>query len=259
MRTLETLVLHGSGWLEAMDASGVQAQPRRPLPLPRMQLRLSRSPADLRLVPQASGRIALWRHQPAALRRTVDGAATPADLAPPAQALFTLEGELADPQGQFLPRVFRVDAGGGAGHALRLYRSSAGTVFGSEGGLIGRVRSAADQPVPWALLTLVVRPPMAAPLTYKAQADAQGEFRLSLQRLPPGAAASTVYPATLTARATAGAPAASPDPDAQPEVDLRTGEDADPAWAPELTVDVAPGRVAALTSPGQGALVLQLA
>jgi hypothetical protein len=259
MKTLETVVLHGSGWLEAMDASGVQGQPRRPLALPQMQLRLTRSPADLKLVPQASGRIAMWRNKPETLRRTFDGVAAPADLAPPAEAAFPLEGELGDPQGQFLPRVFGFNAGGGAGQRLRMYRSSAGTVFGREGGLTGRVRSAGGQPVPWALLTLVVTPPLAAALTYKAQADAHGEFRLALQRLPSGTAANTVYPATLTAQATAGAPAASPDPDAQPAADIRTGVGADPAFADSFVFDVAPGRVAALTSPGQGALVLQLA
>jgi len=259
MKTLETLVLHGSGWLEAIDASGVQGQPRRPLALPQMKLRLTRSPADLKLVPQASGRIAMWRERPPELRRVFDGVAAPADLLPPAEAAFPLEGELGDPRGQFLPRAFSFSASGGAGQRLRLYRSSAGTVFGREGGLIGRVRLAGGQPVPWALLTLVVTPPLAAALTYKAQADAHGEFRLALQRLPAGTAANTVYPATLTVQATAGVPTSSPDPDTQPDADIRTGAGADPRWADSFAFDVAPGRVAALTSPGQGALVLQLA
>lgn len=259
MKTLETLVLHGSGWLEAMDASGVQGQPRRPLALPQMQLRLTRSPPDLKLVPQASGRIAMWRERPPELRRVVDGVASPADLAPPGEAAFPLEGEVGDPRGQFLPRRFKFDAGGGAGQRLRLYRSSAGTLFGREGGLTGRVRNAGGQPVPWALLTLVVTPPLAAALTYKAQADAHGEFRLALQRLPTGTAPNVTYPATLTAKATTGAPAASPDPDAQPDADIRTGAGPDPAWSDSLAFNVAPGRVAAVTSPGQGALVLQLA
>lgn len=259
MNTLETLVLHGSGWLEALDASGAQAQARRLLPLPQMQLRLSRRPADLTLVPQPGGRVALWRRQPATLRRTVEGVATPVDLAAPAQATFALEGDIVDPQGRFLPRAFAVEAGGGAGRQLRLYRSNAGTVIGREGGLVGRVQTAGGVAVPWALLTLAVRPPLADALTYKAQADAHGEFRLALQRLPAGTAPATVYPATLTVQASAGAPATSPDPDAQPAAQLRTADGPDPAWADALLLDVAPGRVATLASPGQGALVLQLA
>lgn len=259
MKPLETLVLHGSGWLEALDASGAQAQVRLPLPLPQMQLRLSRRPADLTLVPQPGGRLALWRRQPATLRRTVDGAAAPADLAPPAQATFALEGDIVDPQGHFLPRAFALDAGGGTGRQLRLYRSGAGTAFGREGGLLGRVQAEGGAAVPWALLTLVVRPPLATALTYKAQADAHGEFRLALQRLPAGTAPTTVYPATLSVQASAGAPVTSPDPDTQPAVRLRTAAGADPAWAEEFSVDVAPGRVATLASPGQGALVVQLA
>lgn len=259
MNTLETLVLHGSGWLEALDASGAQTAVRPLLPLPRLQLRLSRRPADLTLVPQPGGRLALWRREPASLRRTIDGEASPADVAAPVHATFILEGDIADPQGQFLPRRFALSAGGGSGRQLRLYRSSAGTAFGREGGLLGRVEAADGTAVPWALLTLVVRPPLATALTYKAQADAHGEFRLALQRLPVGATPATVYPATLTVQASAGAPATSPDPDTQAAARLRTAAGADPAWADAFSVDVAPGRVAALASPGQGALVLQLA
>lgn len=259
MRPLETLVLHGSGWLEAADASGVQGEARRPLPLDRLRLQFSRAPADLQCVAQSSGRLALWRRRPEGLRRIVDGAAAPADLVPPAAGAFTLQGRLDDPQGQFLPRSFSLSAGQGGGHRLRVYRSSAGTPFGREGGLVGQVRDAAGRPLAWALLTLRVEPPLAAALDYAAQADAQGEFRLALQRLPAGASADATFPARLGVRAAAAAPGAAPDPDTLPAASIRTGDGADPQWRTELDFDVAPGRVASLTSPGQGALVLQLA
>lgn len=256
--TLETTVLHGSGWLEWVDASGVQGQARRPVPVAALQLRVLRGPADLRLVPQASGRVVLWRSRPAGLRRSLPGNAAAADLLPPAEALYVLQGTLADAMGVFLPRPFDLNAGNGNGHRLRLYRSSHGTAFGPEGGLRGRVRDAAGDALPWALLQLTVSPPLATPLVYAAQADAAGEFSLALQRLPmpaPGAAAS--FPAVLRARAVAaGSPAV--DPDAQPTARIRTGSAALPRWRNQLDIAISPGRISALASPGQTSLVLQV-
>ena len=256
--TLETTVLHGSGWLEWVDASGIQGEARRPVPVAALQLRVLRGPADLHLVPQAGGRMALWRRRPASLRRSLPGSAAAVDLLPPAEALFALQGDVADASGVFLPRPFALNAGNGSGHRLRLYRSSHGTAFGPEGGLRGSVRDEAGHALPWAQLQLTVSPPLATPLVYAAQADAVGEFSLALQRLPmqaPGAAAS--FAAVLRARAVAtGAPAI--DPDAQPMARIRTGGGAVPLWGDQLDIAVSPGRISLLTSPGQASLVLQV-
>lgn len=258
MTPLETLVLHGSGWLEAQDASGVQGEARRPVPLQRLQLRWTRAPSDLSVAAQPGGRLVLWRRRPEGLRRVVAGSAAPADLAAPAEPPFALQGRLDDPQGQYLPRHFSVQAGGGAGHRLRLYRSNAATAFGAEGGLHGRVQTADGQPLPWALLSLRVEPPLAAPLDYITQADAHGEFRLALQRLPAGATPQARFPARLGVRGArvddSGLP---PDPDLQPAASVRTGSGADPRWRVNLRFDVAPGRIAVLVSPGQPALVVR--
>ena len=256
--TLETTVLHGSGWLEWVDASGVQGQARWPVPAAALQLRVLRGPADLRLVPQASGRVELWRRMPAGLRRRLPGTAAAADLLPPAEALIVLQGEVADAQGMVLPRPFDLNAGNGNGHRLRLYRSGHGTAFGPEGGLRGRVCDEVGNSLPWALLQLTVSPPLATPLVYAAQADALGEFSLALQRLPmPAPGGSASYPAVLRARAMAPA-APRIDPDVQPTARIRTGSAAVPRWRNLLDIDISPGRISALASPGQTSLVLQV-
>lgn len=256
-RVLETTVLHGSGWLEWIDASGVQGQARRPVPASRLQLRVLQAPADLRLVPQPTGRVVLWRRAPANLRRSLPGIANEGDLVPPAEVPFALRGEVADAQGVFLPRPFAVNAGNGAGHRLRLYRSGHGTAFGHEGGLRGQVRNEDGDALPWALLQLTVSPPLATPLVYAAQADANGEFSLALQRLPtPAPGSGIAYPAVLRARAQQP-DAAAIDPDAQPTARIRTGTASVPRWRNLLDIAITPGRVSVLASPGQTALVLQ--
>jgi hypothetical protein len=249
---LETLVLHVSDFIEWLDASGAEGTARRVVAAQTLDIRLSKAPADLELVHKASG-TALWRRVPAELRRVLDGEAAPADLAPPAETLFAIAGEVRDPEGRFLPRLFAFDAGQRAGHRLRMFRSPHGTRFGRAGGLIGRTVREDGTPLPWALLALRVTPPLADPFDFVAQSDAHGEFRLSLERLPALTrdAPAHVYPAVLTVRA---APDRA-DPDTLPQALVRTTDDA--TFMTELTADIAPGSIATLSSPGRDALVLR--
>jgi len=250
---VETLVLHASDFIEWLDASGPQNVARRVVPAQTLDVRLSLAPSDLQLIHKSSG-TALWRRQPEALRQVIAGAAAPADLLPPDEALFPLAGEVSDPAGHFLPRRFSFNAGQRAGHRLRLFRSSLGTRFGNAGGLTGRTALGDGTPVAWAVLELRVTPPLADPLDFVAQSDAHGEFRLSLERLPALTrdAPAETYPAKLKVRA---GPDGS-DPDALPQAQIR-GTGGSP-FKQELAVDIAPGRIATLASPGRDALVLQL-
>jgi len=237
----ETLVLHVSDFIEWLDASGPQAVARRTLPAQNLD--------------KTAG-TALWRREPEGLCLLVAGEAEPADLTPPDEALYPIAGEVRDRAGIFLPRHFAFDAGGREGHRLRLFRSPLGTRFGRAGGLYGRTLREDGTPVPWALLTLHVVPPLAEPLDFIAQSDARGEFRLSLERLPSLTkdAPAQTYPATLALRAAAD----GTDPDTLPAAQVRGTGSGNAAFKTELTVDIAPGRIATLASPGRDALVLRI-
>jgi len=248
----ETLVLHASDFIEWLDASGSQGSVRRVVAAQTLEIRLLQAPRDLELIHKTSG-TALWRRTPAELRRVLAGEAPPADLVPPAEALFPITGEVRDPEGRFLPRHFAIDAGRRAGHRLRLFRSSHGTRFGRAGGLTGRTALDDGTPVPWALLALRVTPPLADPIEFVAQSDVHGEFRLSLERLPALTkdAPADTYPARVKVRAAAQ----GTDPDTLPAALVRTTGGT--PFMTELAVDIAPGRIATLASPGRDALVLR--
>lgn len=251
----ETLVLHASDFIEWLDASGPQAVARRVLPAQDLDVRFTQAPPDLKLTHKTAGTV-LWRREPEGMHLVVDGEATPAELAPPDETLYPLAGEVRDRTGIFLPRRFAFDAGRREGRRLGLFRSPLGTRFGRAGGLYGRTLREDGTPVPWALLTLRVEPPLAEPLDFIAQSDAHGEFRLSLERLPSLTrdAPAQTYPATLTLRAAAD----GTDPDTLPAAQVRGTGSGNAAFKAELTVDLAPGRIATLASPGRDALVLRL-
>jgi hypothetical protein len=271
MRTLETLVLHGSAWLEGFEASGVQDDVPPAVSLAALDCRFARAPRDLRALPQPGGRLLLSRRRPAGealLERVVDGDATPADLEPPEEPLYRLQGELADGSGRYLARRFDLQVGNGVGARLRLFRTPAATAFPRAGGLFGRLEEPDGTPVPYARLALRVRPAAAEPLDYAAMTDAAGEFRLALPRLPEAARARR-HAAELrvfAVRASAEEPH-PPDPDVQlnptssPSRALLVGEDpGNPAhWGGQpFAFSVEAGRVAVLASPNRRALVLRL-
>lgn len=251
---VETLVLHASDFVEWLDASGPQGVARNAVPAQTLDVQLTRAPSDLKLIHKSAG-TALWRREPEGLCVMIDGEAMPADLVPPDEALYPLAGEVRDRAGLFLPRHFVLDAGRRTGHRLRLFRSPLGTRFGRAGGVYGRTVLGDGTAVPWALLELTVTPPLAAPLVFVAQSDAHGEFRLALERLPSLTkdAPAPAYPATLRLRAAAD----GTNPDTLPAVRVRGSGSGDAAFNTELKVDIAPGRIATLASPGRDALVLR--
>lgn len=84
-----------------------------------------------------------------------------------------------------------------------------GTRFGSSGGLTGTLRfDGSEQPVPWAILTLVVTTALGSQLTFHAQSNQHGDFALPMNRVPPLPEGITQYSAELSIRALSDA-----DPD----------------------------------------------
>ena len=264
--TIETLVLHGSDWIEWLDASGPQGGRLRTVPAHTLDVQFDTAPADLRCRHQNFGTV-LLRRQPEQMQQTLAGAVDPATLTPPPQAPYAVRGTVQDRAGEFLPRRFAVEAGSGTGHRVRLYRSALGTRFGRGGGLRGRLLRRDGTAVPWGWVEVVVTPPMLAPITFAAQADAHAEFSLALDRLPALTrdAPQPTYPATVRVRVPVADPDPSPvpppaDADALVPARLRVadGPDAAAVFDDRLGIEITPGRVAPVASPGQPTLVLDL-
>lgn len=258
--TLETLFAHGSDYLEWYEASGCAGTALRRIAPDRLQIALARAPRDLQVVHKATA-TALWRKRPPELSGMVAGRASEADLLPPAQTPYTLEGEISDLSGTYLPRRFRVACGAVIGHRIGLYRSPLGSRYGRAGGLFGRIRLA-GKAAAWSLVVARITPPLGKVLEFTAQADASGEFILPLDRLPAIGVDALVktYPATLRILASPLAVPEQPfDPDDLAAHQVAVGEEAAHVvqFSPELSFAVTPGSVSRITSPGQTLLLLK--
>jgi len=267
-RVLETPMHHASDLLTWLDGSRDDGQGRLPRIDQPLTLTLDEAPRDIQLI-QRPGRILVWRRSQAELHPVVAGEASEAERARPAAATFTLAGTVSDPAGRFNPRLFSVSAGAAAGHPLALYPSPAGTLLGTAGGLQLALRYAdadapdADKyagtrPAAWALLRVQITPLVGPVQHYTAQADARGECRISLRRVPqlPKDAPAPDYAAVLSVQADpANLDSAAADPDSLPDRQI-----GDPAAANSFTDQVAfrfrPGQQLSLTSFGKDHLVL---
>lgn len=259
---LETVIAHGSDFIEWLDASGFAGAATRRIAPARLHIELTRAPRNLRLChkPRAT---ALLRNtdtpippntEPARLVLVVPGEASPAQRVPPAQNPYVVEGVVRDPAGEFLPRRFSLQCGNAAGHPVNLYRTPLGSRYGSAGGVFGQLALDNDAPAAWALVTVAVKPPLGPTLSFTAQADAHGEFVLPLDRLPAVAVDAVVktYAATLSVLAATSADPLSPfDPAELTACDVATGKDADgnPQFAPTLSFTVTPGTISRVVSP----------
>ncbi len=257
---LETVFAHGSDYIEWYEASGCAGTALRRIAPGRLQIALARAPRDLQLVHKDTA-TALWRRRPPELSGMVAGRAGEADLLPPTQTAYPLEGAIDDPSGIYLPRRFSLACGAVIGHRIGLYRSPFGSRYGRAGGLFGRIRLA-GKAAAWSLIVVRVTPPLGALLEFTAQADAHGEFILPLDRLPAVGVDALVktYPATLSILASSLAVPERPiDPDDLAAHQVAVGEDAAHViqFSPELSLAVTPGVVSRITSPGQDLLLLQ--
>jgi len=257
----ETPVLHASDrlrWLDGTSAPDLlpasMARIERPL-----QVDFSARPRDLQWL-HKPGYTALWR------KPTVDivvGEATQAQRARPVLPSFRVAGQVSDPHGIYHPRPFDLTLGEGGGHALVLYPSPLGTRFGTGGGVLGAVQfdggldpALADRPAAWALLELAVTVSATDVRRFRAQADGQGDFRLSLWRLPPLPQGSTAYAAQLTLSAAATATAAIPiDPDDLGPAVLGPPGGGD--FSPAVPLAIVPGESLRLSTSGRRVLAIR--
>lgn len=277
VRVAETLVLHGSDLLRWRDgASAADAAPAAMTLLDRpVALVLDDPPPDLRWL-HKPGRTALWRRP---TRDMTPGLADAAVLARPDLPRFRLAGTVIDPTGGYLPRRFDVELGAGRGLDLLLFPSPAGTRFGGGGGLSGTLRFDLDsddppavrtRPAAFALVEISVSVGDNDTRRFRAQADANGDFRLSLWRLRPLPDGTDAFPAQLSVRAAPERTDAAPlDPDALEAIGIAlVPPPADPpegppeplpaaAFAATLALDLVPGVIQRLPSTPPHLLALR--
>lgn len=254
LNVLETNILHASDviyWLDGSSAENQADMMRLPYIV---ELSLSVRPSDLQLL-HTAGKTALWRRPTEPM---VDGAASEADLAFPVSATYPLTGNVRELNGRYNPRTFSLTAGNLGRQVVELFPSPYGTRFGVSGGLIGTLRfSTNSSPVPWALLTLEVTIGLSDTLTFRAQADAKGDFSLSMTRLPPLPEGIDFYNAELRIAALASADADSPlDPaDLLP---MNLGElDSDNTFSNPIGLTVVPGEIKLIRSMNMDHLAVQ--
>lgn len=254
VNVLETNILHASDviyWLDGSSAENAADMLRLMTPL---QVRLSTRPTDLQVV-NGTGKTAFLRRP---TQPMVAGVAGAADKQFPVTATYPIAGVVADDAGRFVPRRFSIDAGNGVGHGVVVYPSPLGTRFGTAGGLIGTLRfDGSGLPVPWALLTLTVTIAVATTMTFRTQADAKGDFMLSVQRLPPLPEGIDHYDAELSIAALETATADTPI-DPADLVAMQLGElDSDDSFSTPIGLNVVPGEIRLIRSSSRDHLAVQ--
>lgn len=258
---LETLIAHGSDWIQWLDVSGLQAGGGQPVSTEGFRLNLTHRPENLKVIHKSSMSV-LWITGATGMVSIAAGKAGAADLLRPALPSYELNGALTDTTGCFLPRLFGLKLGTGAGAQVRLYRSPMGTRYTQGGGAQGRVLREDGSPLSWALVCLTVQPLGSPVMEYVAQADALGEFRLALDRLPPLPKDAHVssYTATLKIRANlSNRPDQPIDPEKLGPIQVCAGKTIQKKlrFSNGLGVTLVPGMIATLYSPGQTAIVLK--
>ncbi len=254
VKILETNILHASDVIYWLDGSSGE-QPDDMMRIHEtLTLQLTTRPRDLQVV-HGRGKTAFLRRPS---NEIINGIASATDKQMPVTPTYPLAGIVSDDGGRFIPRQFSIAAGNGAGHALVVYPSPLGTRLGPTGGLVGTLRYAAsNQPVPWALLTLVVTSALGGVYTLRCQATAHGDFILPLQRLPPLPEGIDHYAAELSVKAALTARADAPiDPDDL--VAMSLGQlDTDDTFSDPIGLHIVPDAIRIIRSSNRDHLTVQ--
>ena len=267
-RVVETVVLHASDvifWLDASSDSTPDKLQRVDRPL---DVKFDRSVPGFENIEvlHKPGKTAVWRAGFAEVypQVTPGQPAGPRVVRPtgsqrirPTEPTFNLSGTVSDPSGRYNPRTFSVSLGNAAGPVVSLFPTPIGTDLMS-GGLIGTLRLAATgQPLPWAVVRLSVTLIGGTSAEFQAQADENGDFMLSVTRLPPLPESVTSYAATLSVRGLATASAATPlDPATLTPMEFAALDQA-ATFAQQLPLQIVPGAVSLLRSFEQRHLTVQ--
>lgn len=257
----ETLIIHGGDLIEWRESSGfIDKSPQRIAPTA-LTINFSKAPKALRIYHKPNGTL-LWHKNSAGPSKVVDKEATEEDLTAQPTNTYAIAGSVSDPSGHYLPRAFAFTLGNTSEHKIALYHSPLGARFSKAGGIYGRLGFDDGAVAAWALVYLTVTPPLGAPLKFVAQADAHGEFRLPLDRLPALTkdAPSPTYAAKLEVKASLlSSPEKPLNPDTLLPVKVAKGKTGNgkSQFTNLIDLAIAPGKVAKVVSPDHTLIVLK--
>ncbi len=251
----ETLLLHATDaifWLDACSAEITDNCTRINIA---MQVQLDTQPKAIRSISKP-GAFTFWFSDAGSIE---SGTTTDAQRARPAITPFLLSGKVIDQSARYQPRLFSLTVGSGEGHGIAIYPSPGAIHLNNVGGIIGSLAQIIDgnsQSVAWAVVQLVVETAPAKFVTFTCQADAKGDFRMALTRLPPLPESVDFYEAELSVKANLTASDNSPvNPDTLPAVNVGL-EDAE-SYANTIELNISPGQIRHITSSGLSYLALQ--
>ncbi len=259
----ETLILHAGDLIEWRDSSGFIGKPPQRIAPATLHIEIMQASKALRITNKPTGTL-LWRkfNGDNAYQKIVAAMATELDLIAPVVANQSVTGRVSDPSGRFLPRLFTLTLGAEHEYKVALYQTPLGAPFTQTGGLYGQLGFSDGSLAAWALIQLIVTPSLGPPLTFVAQADAHGEFRLPLARLPALTkdAPALTYAAKLSVKAAYPAmPEQALDPDSLQTKKVATGKtgNGNSQFTNTLEFALAPGGITKIVSPNHALIVLQ--
>lgn len=250
----ESLLVHGHALLRAVDAASAPGDPAAMRPVNAvLDFELDAPPAGLRPL-RRDARLILHFGQPPE-RIAALPPLSAAQLAVPAAPTLSLHGRVSDPQRRWQPRRFALDLAPGSVTLLPLYRAPLGVRRSAGGTLFGTLRLEDGTPAAWARLEVDVEVAPASTLRFVAQADAAGDFLLTLDRLalPPAEIAN--FAATLRVLHRAGQWPDGLDPDTQQAFNVQAADAAD--FAASYGFALQPGATTRLMSFQRDALVIR--
>lgn len=207
LEVLETNIIHANDvvfWLDGTSAENPAQMQRLSQPV---RIDLNTAPRDLSLV-NTLGKTAFLRRP---TNPIINGEASDNDKKIPVTPTFAIAGVVSEPNGRIVPQAFSFNAGNAAGHTVVLYPTPVGARFGKGGGLTGTLRlQPANTPLPWAILAIEVTTAVGTTLTFKGQANDQGDFSLPMNLLPPLPKGVDHYNAQLSITGLANASANTP-------------------------------------------------
>lgn len=261
VQVFETNINHASDivhWLDATTGnSGSEADMKlitrvMKVELSRDETFLNSKPDDLQLIHKPGAMCLVLRDN----RLEVKGESNESHRTRPEPSTYPLKGIVYDSDDKYNPRVFELTLGLGNGHTISLYPSPQGTRLGMGGGVIGNIRFDNDTPAAWALVELEVEVAPSTDINFVAQADANGDFILSMSRLPPLPENEDDYEAKLTIYATTGVTKDTPVvPTGQAQMDIEELDENE--YEDELEINVVPGTIHNLKSFNRGYLAVR--
>ena len=258
----ETVIIHGGDLIEWHEAGAFIGRPPCRIPSGRLNIEFKKASPSLRIVHKTNGML-LWSRNSSAASLVVNGEATAEDMKRASAATYPIIGSVSDSSGCYLPRIFTLMLGGSSQHVIQLHRSPVGARFTNAGGIFGQVVFDDGTVAPWALIYLTLTPPLTTPISFVAQADNNGEFRLPLDRMPAQQqkhASTTEYSAKLTVKAVRTEHPEHPvDPDTLTAVKVAKGVTVSgkSQFADTLNLAITTGKIANIVSPRHQRIVIK--